>query len=111
MARGFGTLSPPLRAVIVGVPAVGAVLAAIAARGGLAAPEPWRWALVPACLAAIVLTERYPVKIGPEQKVNLGALPCLLAALLLPPAIGPATAALGVLAGNLLVRRTWWESA
>ena len=111
MARGFGTLSPPLRAVIVGLPAIGVLLAAIAARGGLAAPEPWRWALVPACLAAIVLTERYPVKIGPEQKVNLGALPCLLAALLLPPAIGPATAAVGVLAGNLLVRRTWWESA
>ena len=111
MARGFGTLSPPLRAVIVGVPALGVLLAAIAARGALAAPEPWRWALVPACLAAIVLTERYPVKIGPEQKVNLGALPCLLAALMLPPAIGPATAAVGVLAGNLLVRRTWWESA
>ena len=62
------------------------------------------------CLVAIVLTERFPVKIGPEQKVNLGALFCLLAALLLPPAIGPATAAVGALAGNLTVRRTWWES-
>ncbi len=65
---------------------------------------------MPACLVAIVLTERFPVKIGPEQKVNLGALFCLLAALLLPPAIGPATAAAGALAGNLMVRRTWWES-
>ena len=110
MARGFGTLSPPLRAVILGVPALGVVLAAFAARGGAGAPEPWRWALIPACVAAIVLTDRYPVKIGPEQKVNLGALFCLLAALLLPPAVGPATAAVGVLAGNLLLRRTWWES-
>jgi signal transduction histidine kinase len=96
--------------VILSVPAVGVVLATIAARGGLAAADPWRWALIPACVGALVLTERYPVKIGPEQKVNLGALPGLLAVLLLPPAIGPATAAAGVLAGNLLVRRTWWES-
>ncbi len=110
MTRGFGTLSPPLRAVILGVPTLGVVLAVFAARGGVNEPEPWRWALIPACLVAIVLTDRYPVKIGPEQKVNLGALFCLLAALLLPPAIGPATAAVGVLAGNLLMRRTWWES-
>ena len=96
--------------MILAVPALGVALAAVAARGGLAASEPWRWALVPACLVAIVLTERFPVKIGPEQKVNLGALFCLLAALLLPPAIGPATAAAGALAGNLMVRRTWWES-
>ena len=96
--------------MILGVPALGVALAAVAARGGIAAPEPWRWALVPMCLVAIVLTERFPVKIGPEQKVNLGALFCLLAALLLPPAIGPATAAVGALAGNLTVRRTWWES-
>ena len=59
----------------------------------------------------MLLAEKYPVKVGTEQKVNLGALPCLLAALLLPPGIGPATAALSVLAGNRLVRRTWWESA
>ncbi len=96
--------------MILGVPALGVVLAAVAARGGANAPEPWRWALVPACLIAIVLTDRFPVKIGPEQKVNLGALFCLVAALLLPPAIGPATAAVGVLAGNLMLRRTWWES-
>ncbi len=96
--------------MILGVPALGVALAAAAARGGIAAPEPWRWALVPMCLVAIVLTERFPVKIGPEQKVNLGALFCLLAALLLPPAIGPVTAAVGALAGNLTVRRTWWES-
>ena len=93
-----------------GVPAAGLVLAAIAATGGFTAVQPWRWALVPACFAGLVFAERYPVKIGPEQKVNLGALPCLLAALLLPPGIGPATAAIGVLAGNRLVRRTWWES-
>ena len=110
MRPGFRTLSPRLRAVITGVPAVGVVLATIAGRGGLAAADPWRWALIPACVAALVLTERYPVKIGPEQKVNLGALPGLLAVLLLPPAVGPATAAAGVFAGNLLVRRTWWES-
>jgi signal transduction histidine kinase len=97
--------------VVVGVPALGIILAAVAARGGVAAADPWRWALIPACVAALVLTERFPVKIGPEQKVNLGALPGLLAVLLLPPAVGPATAAAGVLAGNLVVRRTWWESA
>jgi len=93
-----------------GMPVLGAVLAVVAARGGFASPEPWRWVLIPACVAAIVLAERFPIKIAPEQKVNVGALFCLLAALLLPPAIGPATAAIGVLAGNLMVRRTWWES-
>lgn len=111
MARGFEGLTPRLQAVIVGVPALGIVLGVIAARDGDTAAEPWRWALIPTCIAAIVLAERFPVKIGPEQKVTLGTLPCLVAALLLPPAIGPATAALGVLAGNLVVRRTWWESA
>ncbi len=106
----FAALSTPLRAVLVGIPALGVGLAAVAARGGFAAADPWRWTLIPACVAAIVLTERYPVKIAPEQKVNLGALPALIAVLLLPPGVGPATAAVGVLAGNLLVRRTWWES-
>ena len=110
MAPGFRTLSPQLRAVVLGVPALAVVLAVIAARGGVAAADPWRWGLIPACLAALVLTERFPVKIGPEQKVNLGALPGLVAVLLLPPAVGPATAAAGVLAGNLFLRRTWWES-
>jgi signal transduction histidine kinase len=65
---------------------------------------------MPACLVGVVLAERYPVKIGPEQKVNLGALPCIMAALLLPPAIGPATAALSVLVGNRTIGRTWPES-
>ncbi|HEX9099832.1 MAG TPA: HAMP domain-containing sensor histidine kinase [Candidatus Dormibacteraeota bacterium] len=111
MARGFATLSPPMRAVIVGVPALGIVLAAVAARGGISAAEPWRWVLVPVCLAAIIVSERYPVKIGPEQKVNLATFPILVAALLLPPAVGPATAAAGVVAGNLIVRRTWREAA
>ncbi len=92
------------------MPAVGLVLAAIAATGGFVAVQPWRWALVPACFVGVLLAEKYPVKIGREQKVNLGALPCLLAALLLPPGVGPATAAVSVLAGNRLVRRTWWES-
>jgi signal transduction histidine kinase len=83
------------------------VLAGIAAfTGGFAVAQPWRWVLVPACLAGVVLAERFPVKIGPEQKVNLGALPCLVAVLLLPPGIGPATAALSVLAGNLVAGRT-----
>ncbi len=111
MARGFGTLSPPLRAVIVGVPALGILLAVVAARGGISAAEPWRWVLVPVCLGAIIVSEKYPVKIGPEQKVNLATLPILVAALLLPPAVGPATAAAGVVAGNLIVRRTWREAA
>jgi signal transduction histidine kinase len=92
------------------MPVLGTVLAVVAARGAFASPEPWRWVLIPACVAAIVLSERFPVKIAPEQKVNVGALFCLLAALLLPPAIGPVTAAVGVLAGNLMLRRTWWES-
>jgi signal transduction histidine kinase len=81
-----------------------------ASHGGFAAPQPWRWLVIPASLSGALLAERYPVKIGPEQKVNLGALPSLVAALLLPPGVGPATAALGVLAGNRLVRRTWRES-
>ena len=111
MARGFGTLSPRLRAVIVGMPALGVVMAAVAARGGISVAEPWRWVLVPVCLAGIIVSERYPVKIGPQQKVNLATLPILVAALLLPPAVGPATAAAGVVAGNLIVKRTWREAA
>ncbi len=112
MVPAFASLPARLKAVIVGVPLAGIGLAAVAAAyGGFSAAQPWRWALIPACAAGVLLAERYPVKIGPEQKVNLGALPCLLAALLLPPGVGPATAAVSVLAGNRLVHRSWWESA
>jgi signal transduction histidine kinase len=107
----FSGLRPELRATIVAVPVAGLVAAGFAATGGFAAASPWRWALAPVCFAAIALAERFPVRIGAEQKVTLGALPCLVAALLLPPAIGPATAALGAIVGNRLVRRTWSESA
>jgi signal transduction histidine kinase len=107
----FASFPTRLKAVVVGVPLVGIVLAVIAAvQGGFTAAQPWRWLVLPVCLAGCLLAERYPVKIGPEQKVNLGALPSLLAVLLLPPGIGPATAAVGVLAGNRMVRRSWWES-
>ena len=112
MVPAFANFSPRLKAVVVGVPVIGIVLGGVAAaHGGFAAAQPWRWLLVPVCLAGGLLAERYPVKIGPEQKVNLGALPALLAVLLLPPGVGPATAAVGVLAGNRIVRRSWWESA
>jgi signal transduction histidine kinase len=112
LVSAFAGFPSRLKAVLVGVPVAGAALAVLAAaHGGFSAPQQWRWFFVPACAVGALLAERYPVKIGPEQKVNLGALPCLVAALLLPPGIGPATAALGVLAGNRLVRRTWWESA
>ena len=112
MSTSFAGLRPALRAVIAGVPALGILAAvAIAATHGFTTLPAWRWALVPVCLAAIVLAERFPVKIGPEQKVSLGALPCIVAALLLPPAVGPATAALGVMVANLIARRTWWETA
>lgn len=66
----------------------------------------WRWLLIPACFLGVLVAERFPVKIGLEQKINLGALPCLVAVLMLPPGIGPATAALSVLAGNLGAGRT-----
>jgi signal transduction histidine kinase len=107
----FSGLRPELRATIVAVPLAGVLAAAMAATGAVGAAAPWRWALAPVCFAAIVLAERFPVKIGPEQKVSLGALPCIVAALLLPPAIGPATAAAGALVGNRLVGRSWWEAA
>ncbi len=111
MVPAFASFPTRLKAVVVGVPLVGIVLAVIAAvQGGFTAAQPWRWLVLLACLAGCLLAERYPVKIGPEQKVNLGALPSLLAVLLLPPGIGPATAAMGVLAGNRMVRRSWWES-
>ena len=94
------------------MPAAGAVLAAIAAAaGGFAVADRSRLLLIPACFAAVALAERFPVKIGPQQKINLGALPCLVAVLLLPPGLGPATAGLSVLAGNRFVRRSWTESA
>jgi len=112
LVPAFATFPTRLKGVILGVPVIGVVLAGVAAaHGGFAAAQGWRWLLVPVCLAGGMLAERYPVKIGPEQKVNLGALPSLLAVLLLPPGIGPATDAVSVLAGNRLVRRTWWESA
>lgn len=112
MVPAFATFPTRLKAVIVGVPLIGIVLAGVAAaQGGFAAAQSWRWLLVPVCLVGGLLAERYPVKIGPEQKVNLGALPSLLAVLLLPPGVGPATAAVSVLAGNRMVRRSWWESA
>jgi signal transduction histidine kinase len=112
VVQAFASFPTRLKAVVVGVPLAGVVLAAAAAaQGGFAAAQSWRWLLVPVCLAGGVLAERYPVKIGPEQKVNLGALPSLLAVLLLPPGVGPAIAAMSVLAGNRLVRRSWWESA
>jgi signal transduction histidine kinase len=91
---------------------VGLLLALAAALdGGFAAAQPWRWALLPLCAAGILLAERFPVKIGAQEKVNLGALPCLVAALLLPAGIGPALAGLSVLVANRLVRRTWIEAA
>jgi signal transduction histidine kinase len=111
VVHAFASFSTRLKAVIVGVPLIGVVLAgAAAAEGGFAASQAWRWLVVPVCFAGVLLAERYPVKIGPEQKVNLGALPCLLAVLLLPPGVGPATAAVSVLAGNRLVRRSWLDS-
>jgi signal transduction histidine kinase len=111
LVPAFASFPLRLKAVIVGAPLVGIGLAALAAaHGGFTVAQPWRWALIPACALSVLLAERYPVKIGPEQQVNLGALPCLLAALLLPPGVGPATAALSVLAANRLVRRSWWES-
>jgi signal transduction histidine kinase len=78
--------------------------------GGFTPAQPWRWLLIPMCVAGVGLAEKYPVKIGPDQKVNLGALPCLVAALLLPPGVGPATAALSVFGANFVVRRTWPEA-
>jgi len=93
------------------VPAVSVALAAVAAVvGGFGVADRWRLLLIPGCFAAVALAERFPVKIGPQQKINLGALPCLLAILLLPPGLGPATAGLSVLAGNRFVRRSWRES-
>lgn len=112
MARTQVSLEPRLKAAIVSVLGVAvAVAAADAALGGFHAAQPWRWAIAPLCLAGALLAERFPVKIGPEQKVTLGALPCLVAALLLPPGVGPATAAAGVLLANRLARRSWWETA
>ena len=97
--------------VIVGVPVAGVAAAGLAAAvGGFTVAQSWRWLLLPGCLAGVVLAERFPVKIGPEQKINLGALPCLVAVLLLPPGIGPATAGLSVLAGNRGAGRTWPEA-
>ena len=112
MRPGFASLSAPLKALVLAIPAGGILLALLAAlEGGFAVPDAWRWGLVPACAVAVLVAERFPVKIGPEQKINLGALPCLVAALLLPPGIGPAVAALSVAAANLMVRRTWFEAA
>jgi signal transduction histidine kinase len=108
----FKTFPDPLKAAVIGIPALGILVAAAAAVvGGFTAAQAWRWLIVPACFASVLLAEKYPVKIGPEQKVNLGALPCLVAALLLPPGVGPTTAAVSVLVGSRLVGRSWPEVA
>jgi signal transduction histidine kinase len=107
----FSSFAVPVRAVVIGVPAAALALAVLAAAlGGFQPAQPWRWAVIPLAAAGVLAAERFPVKIGPGQKVHLGALPCLVAALLLPPGIGPAVAALSVLAASRLVRRTWMES-
>ena len=112
MASALSSFPRPLKAVVVGVPAAGIALAGLAAVvGGFSPAQPWRWVVVPACLAGVVLAERYPVKIGPEQKINLAALPCIVAVLLLPPGLGPVTAAVSVLAGNAVMRRQMPEAA
>jgi signal transduction histidine kinase len=112
MAAASKTFAGPLKAALVGVPAVGIALAAVAAVvGGFGVADRSRLLLIPGCFAAVALAERFPVKIGAQQKINLGALPCLVAVLLLPPGLGPATAALSVLTGNRFVRRSWLESA
>jgi signal transduction histidine kinase len=111
MTPTFKAYNRQLQAVIVGVPALGVVLAVVAGlKGGFTTPYEWRWAIIPGCVVAVILAERFPVKIGAEQNINLGALPCIFAALMLPPGVGPATAALSVLAGNWLFHRSPTES-
>src|SRR5262249_3729990 len=111
MVAASKTFARPLKVALFGVPVGGVALAAVAAlAGGFVVADRGRVLLGPACFAAVALAERFPVKIGPQQKINLGALPCLVAALLLPPGIGPSTAGLSVLAGNRFVRRSWPES-
>jgi len=112
LASRFKTYSRPLQAVIVGIPASGLALATVtAASGGFSTPFAWRWAIIPGCVASVLMAERFPVKIGVQQKVNLAALPCMVAALLLPPGVGPATVFVSVFAANLLVaHRTIPES-
>ena len=105
------TFARPLKVVLVGVPALGVLLGGVAAAvGGFSVGDARRLLLIPACFAAVALAERFPVKIGPQQKINLGALPCLVVVLLLPPGLGPSTAALSVLAGNRFIHRSWTES-
>ncbi len=105
------TQARPLRVVLAGLPVLAVALAVVAgAAGGFVFADRWRMLLVPACFVAVVAAERFPVKIGPQQKINLGALPCLVAVLLLPPGVGPLTAGLSVLAGNRFMNRSWWES-
>jgi signal transduction histidine kinase len=107
----FKAYSRPLQAIIVGVPALGVLLAVIAGiTGGFTTPFAWRWAIIPVCAIAVILAERFPVKIGAEQKMNQGALPCIFAALMLPAGIGPATAGVSVLLANFFFHRTPAES-
>jgi signal transduction histidine kinase len=96
---------------VLAVAAGGVTLAVLAAAlGAFAPPQLWRWAVVPACFGGVLLAEKFPVKIDPSQKVNLTTLPCLVAALLLPTGVGPATACLSILFGTWIVRRRWPES-
>jgi len=64
LVQAFAGIPGRLKAVIVGVPLAGIVLAGAAAEhGGFTAAQPWRWFLVPACFAGVLLAERFPVKI------------------------------------------------
>jgi signal transduction histidine kinase len=104
-------LSRSLWAVITAVAVSGVPLAvAAAATGGFAPVAPWVWVVAPACFGGVLLAEMFPVKISPQRRVNLSALPCLVAALLLPAGVGPAAATFSVLLATWVVRRRWPDS-
>ncbi len=59
----------------------------------------------------VALARMFPVQFAPKRKLIVDTAPCFAAVLLLPPPLAMATAAIGMLAGEMRVRGRWFQAA
>lgn len=75
-------------------------------------PVGWPTVATAAGLSLLVaLARMFPVQFAPKRKLIVDTAPCFAAALLLPPPLAMATAAVGMLAGEMRVRGRWFQAA